>query len=127
MNLTLLIVVILTAIALVGIALGVARIVSPRSYNRQKGDAVQGGVLPVRDPVPDVRCRSGISISLGRHRTGRRYRRIDQHFVFHGYPDPRISLCLEKRGTGMEVKKGKSKRLKAKSWRGREGESQNKK
>ena len=53
--------------------------------------------------------------------------RIDQHFVFHGYPDPRISLCLEKRGTGMEVKKGKSKRLKAKSWRGREGESQNKK
>jgi hypothetical protein len=27
----------------------------------------------------------------------------------------------------MEVKKGKSKRLKAKSWRGREGESQNKK
>ena len=37
MNLTLLIVVILTAIALVGIALGVARIVSPRSYNRQKG------------------------------------------------------------------------------------------
>ena len=40
MNLTLLIVVILTAIALVGIALGVARIVSPRSYNRQKGEAV---------------------------------------------------------------------------------------
>ena len=40
MNLTLLIVVILTAIALVGIALGVARIVSPRSYNRQK--AVRG-------------------------------------------------------------------------------------
>ena len=35
MNLTLLIVVILTAIALVGIALGVARIVSPRSYNRE--------------------------------------------------------------------------------------------
>ena len=110
MNLTLLIVVILTAIALVGIALGVAR-----------------RLLFVCDPVPDVRCRSGISISLGRHRTGRRYRRIDQHFVFHGYPDPRISLCLEKRGTGMEVKKGKSKRLKAKSWRGREGESQNKK
>ena len=41
MNLTLLIVVILTAIALVGIALGVARIVSPRSYNRQKGEAYE--------------------------------------------------------------------------------------
>ena len=44
MNLTLLIVVILTAIALVGIALGVARIVSPRSYNRQKGVAYECGI-----------------------------------------------------------------------------------
>ena len=44
MNLTLLIVVILTAIALVGIALGVARIVSPGSYNRQKGEAYECGI-----------------------------------------------------------------------------------
>ena len=44
MNLTLLIVVILTAIALVGIALGVARIGSPRSYNRQKGEAYECGI-----------------------------------------------------------------------------------
>ena len=44
MNLTLLIVVILTAIALVGIALAVARIVSPRSYNRQKGEAYECGI-----------------------------------------------------------------------------------
>ena len=44
MTLTLLIVVILTAIALVGIALGVARIVSPRSYNRQKGEAYECGI-----------------------------------------------------------------------------------
>ena len=44
MNLTLLIVVILTAIALVGNALGVARIVSPRSYNRQKGEAYECGI-----------------------------------------------------------------------------------
>ena len=44
MNLTLLIVVILTAIALVGIALGVAGIVSPRSYNRQKGEAYECGI-----------------------------------------------------------------------------------
>lgn len=44
MNLTLLIVVILTAIALVGIALGVPRIVSPRSYNRQKGEAYECGI-----------------------------------------------------------------------------------
>ena len=44
MTLTLLLVVILTAIALVGIALGVARIVSPRSYNRQKGEAYECGI-----------------------------------------------------------------------------------
>ena len=44
MDLTLLIVVILTAIALVGVALGVARIVSPRSYNRQKGEAYECGI-----------------------------------------------------------------------------------
>ena len=48
MNLTLLIVVILTAIALVGIALGVARIVSPRSYNRQKGEAYECGITTRR-------------------------------------------------------------------------------
>lgn len=44
MNLTLLIVVIITAIALVGVALGVARIVSPRSFNRQKGEAYECGI-----------------------------------------------------------------------------------
>lgn len=44
MNLTLLIVVIITAIVLVGVALGVARIVSPRSYNRQKGEAYECGI-----------------------------------------------------------------------------------
>lgn len=44
MNLTLLIVVIIMAIALVGVALGVARIVSPRSFNRQKGEAYECGI-----------------------------------------------------------------------------------
>ena len=44
MNLTLLIVVIITAIALVGVALGVARIVSPRKFNRQKGEAYECGI-----------------------------------------------------------------------------------
>ncbi len=47
MNLTLLIVVILTAIALVGIALGVARIVSPRSYNRQREKLMNAVFQPV--------------------------------------------------------------------------------
>ena len=39
MYFVLLMVVILTAIGLVAIALGVARAISPRSYNPQKGEA----------------------------------------------------------------------------------------
>ena len=38
MYFTLLVVVILTAIALVAVALGIARAISPRSYNPQKGE-----------------------------------------------------------------------------------------
>ena len=44
MYLTLLVVVILTAIALVAVALGIARAVSPRSYNPQKGEAYECGI-----------------------------------------------------------------------------------
>ena len=41
MYFTLLVVVILTAIALVAVALGIARGISPRSYNSQKGEAYE--------------------------------------------------------------------------------------
>lgn len=44
MYFTLLIVVILTAIALVAMALGIARTISPRSYNPQKGEAYECGI-----------------------------------------------------------------------------------
>lgn len=44
MYFTLLIVVILTAIALVAVALGIARAISPRSYNPQKGEAYECGI-----------------------------------------------------------------------------------
>ena len=43
MYFTLLVVVILTAIALVAVALGIARAISPRSYNPQKGEAYEVG------------------------------------------------------------------------------------
>ena len=43
MYFTLLVVVILTAIALVAVALGIARAISPRSYNPQKGEAYERG------------------------------------------------------------------------------------
>ncbi|MEG0795965.1 MAG: NADH-quinone oxidoreductase subunit A [Odoribacter sp.] len=44
MNLTLFVVVLITAIALVAVALGIARLISPRSYNRQKGEAYECGI-----------------------------------------------------------------------------------
>ena len=44
MYFTLLVVVILTAIALVAVALGIARAISPRSYNAQKGEAYECGI-----------------------------------------------------------------------------------
>ncbi len=44
MYFTLLIVVILTAIALVAVALGIARVISPRSFNPQKGEAYECGI-----------------------------------------------------------------------------------
>ena len=44
MYFTLLVVVILTAIALVAVALGIARAISPRSYNPQKGEAYDCGI-----------------------------------------------------------------------------------
>lgn len=44
MYFTLLVVVILTAIALVAVTLGIARAISPRSYNPQKGEAYECGI-----------------------------------------------------------------------------------
>lgn len=44
MYFTLLIVAILTAIALVSIALGIARAISPRSFNPQKGEPYECGI-----------------------------------------------------------------------------------
>lgn len=44
MNLTLFVVVLITAIALVGVALGIARLISPRSFNPQKGEAYECGI-----------------------------------------------------------------------------------
>ena len=44
MYFTLLMVVILTAIALVAVALGIANAISPRSFNPQKGEAYECGI-----------------------------------------------------------------------------------
>ena len=74
MNLTLLIVVILTAIALVGIALGVARIVSPRSYNRQKGEAYECGI--------PTRGRSWMQFKAGYYLFGILFLMFDVEAVF---------------------------------------------
>lgn len=44
MYFTLLVVVLLTAISFVALALGVARMLSPRSFNAQKGEAYECGI-----------------------------------------------------------------------------------
>ena len=44
MSFTFLIVVILTAITIVIVALGIAQAISPRSYNRQKGESYECGI-----------------------------------------------------------------------------------
>ena len=44
MSFAILIVVVLTAISLVTIALGIARFISPRSYNPQKGETYECGI-----------------------------------------------------------------------------------
>ena len=44
MNLTLFVVVLITVIVLVAVALGLARLISPRSFNRQKGEAYECGI-----------------------------------------------------------------------------------
>lgn len=44
MNFVLLVVVLLTAIALVAVALGIAKAISPRSYNVQKAEAYECGI-----------------------------------------------------------------------------------
>lgn len=44
MNLTLFVVVLITAVALVAVALGIARLISPRSFNKQKGEAYECGI-----------------------------------------------------------------------------------
>ena len=44
MNLTLFVVVLITAILLVVIAMSIARAISPRTFNKQKGEAYECGV-----------------------------------------------------------------------------------
>ena len=131
MNLTLLIVVILTAIALVGIALGVARIVSPRSYNRQKGEAYECGI--------PTRGRSWMQFKAGYYLFAILFLMFDVEAVFL-FPwavtvqdagiDGLINILFfmvililglayawRKGALEWKYKKVKSKRLKAKGWR----------
>ncbi len=44
MNFTLLVVAVITAIAFVAVALGIAKAISPRSFNEQKGEAYECGI-----------------------------------------------------------------------------------
>ena len=74
MNFTFLVVVLLTALAFVGVVIALSRAISPRSYNEQKFEAYECGI-PTRGKswmqfrvcysVPNVRCRNSFSVSVG--------------------------------------------------------------
>lgn len=70
MYFTLLVVVILTAIALVAVALGIARAISPRSYNSQKGEAYECGI--------PTRGRSWMQFKVGYYLFA-----IQSYYLFH--------------------------------------------
>ncbi len=74
MYFTLLVVVILTAIALVAVALGIARAVSPRSYNPQKGEAYECGI--------PTRGRSWMQFKVGYYLFAILFLMIDVETVF---------------------------------------------
>ena len=74
MYFTLLVVVILTAIALVAVALGIARAVSPRSYNPQKGEAYGCGIPP--------RGRSWMQVQVGYYHFAILFLMFDVETVF---------------------------------------------
>ena len=78
MNFTFLVVVLLTALAFVGVVIALSRAISPRSYNEQKFEAYECGIptrgkswmqfrglLLVCYSVPNVRCRNSFSVSVG--------------------------------------------------------------
>ena len=74
MYFTLLVVVILTAIALVAVALGIARAISPRSYNPQKGEAYECGI--------PTRGRSWMQFKVGYYLFAILFLMVDVETVF---------------------------------------------
>jgi NADH-quinone oxidoreductase subunit B len=114
MNFTLLVVVLLTAIAFVGIVIALSNAIAPRSYNAQKMEPYECGIptrgkswrlLSVCHLVPDVRSGNGISVPLGSHHPRTWRGRTFQCFIFPDYIDSGPCLCLEERSFGMEVTK----------------------
>ena len=75
MYLTLLIVVILTAIALVAVALGIANAISPRSFNPQKGEAYECGI--------PTRGKSWMQFKVGYYLFAILFLMFDVETVFH--------------------------------------------
>ena len=74
MYFTLLVVVILTAIALVAVALGIANAISPRSFNPQKGEAYECGI--------PTRGKSWMQFKVGYYLFAILFLRFDVETVF---------------------------------------------
>ena len=117
MNLTLFVVVLITAILLVVIAMSIARAISPRTFNKQKGeayecgvptrkimDAIQGRILPVRHLVLmfDVETVFLYPWAVTVQDAG--INGFTECIIFHADPYSGIGLRVEERSVRMEVK-----------------------
>ena len=108
MNFTLLVVVLLTAIAFVGIVIALSNAIAPRSYNAQKMEPYECGI--------PTRGKSWMQFRVGYYlfailflmfevETVTWRGRTFQCFIFPDYIDSGPCLCLEERSFGMEVTK----------------------
>ena len=63
-------------------------------------DAVQGGLLPLRHPLPDVRRRDGVPLFVGRRRAGTGRLRTGEHSLLFGGTDSGPCLRMAERSFG---------------------------
>ena len=111
MNFTLLVVVLLTAIAFVGIVIALSNAIAPRSYNAQKMEPYECGI--------PTRGKSWMQFRVGYYLFAILFLMFEvetvflfpwggrtfQCFIFPDYIDSGPCLCLEERSFGMEVTK----------------------
>ena len=124
-NSALFLVVLVTAVFMVVAAMALAIWLSPKSYNALKGEPYECGIetrgpawvqfrvglLPYSHTLFGIRRGSRSALPVGNHLQFDRYRRAYFGIVLYLYFGSWFSLCVEKGGTGMEVKNIKIKNM----------------